>query len=355
MPTRYDVFLSHSSADKPAVEAIAKKLREAGIKPFLDKWHLIPGRIWQEELEKALEESRACAIFVGNEGLGPWAKQEMRVVLDRGARDEDFPVIPVLLPDIRKPASLPAFLSQRTWVEFTAGIDDQDALHRLVCGIKGELPGPDGELSSIPGKSFVRSMVPKPDGFIHRREYDQVVEALCAENPHGSAVGITTALRGAGGFGKTALVHAVCQDERVRKKYPDGILLTTMGEEVSESGRLSRLRDLIRWWTESDPPVFERIETASAFLRELLAGRRVLLVVIDDVWSDLDLTPFRGMNSALLITTREKGILPSDSQRINVDAMAIPEAVNLLRAGLSEWAFSTSTLSPAVSENGPFS
>jgi WD40 repeat protein len=336
MPTRYDVFLSHSSADKPAVEEIARRLQDAGIKPFLDKWHLIPGRIWQEELEKALKESQACAIFVGKEGLGPWAKQEMRVVLDRGAQEEDFPVIPVLLPGVPKPDELPSFLTQRTWVEFTGRIDDPGALHRLICGIRGEPPGPDGELSPIPGRSSVRSMVREPDGFIHRREYDQVIEALCAENPHGSAVGITTALRGAGGFGKTALAQAVCQDKRVQKRYPDGILLTTMGEEVSESGRLSRLRDLIRWWTESDPPVFERIETASAFLRELLANRRVLLVV-DDVWSELDLIPFQGMSSALLITTREKEILPSGSKKIDVDAMEIPEAVDLLRVGLPEW------------------
>lgn len=142
---------------------------------------------------------------------------------------------------------------------------------------------------------------------------------------------------GPGDFGKTALAQAVCQDERVQEKYPDGILLTTMGEEVSESGRLSRIRDLIRWWTESDPPIFERIESASAFLRERLANRRVLLVV-DDVWSDtLDLRPFQGMSSALLITTREKDVLPSGSQRIDVDAMEIPEAVNLLRNGLPEW------------------
>lgn len=35
MPTRYDVFLSHGSADKPAVEAIARQLQDAGITPFL--------------------------------------------------------------------------------------------------------------------------------------------------------------------------------------------------------------------------------------------------------------------------------------------------------------------------------
>jgi len=38
----FDVFLSHNSADKAAVELIAHRLRkEAGLNPFLDKWHLI--------------------------------------------------------------------------------------------------------------------------------------------------------------------------------------------------------------------------------------------------------------------------------------------------------------------------
>jgi len=40
---RYQVFLSHNSTDKPLVEAIAQKLENEGIHPWLDKWNLIPG------------------------------------------------------------------------------------------------------------------------------------------------------------------------------------------------------------------------------------------------------------------------------------------------------------------------
>jgi hypothetical protein len=36
---RYDVFLSHNSADKAAVEYLAQRLHEASLEPFLDKWH----------------------------------------------------------------------------------------------------------------------------------------------------------------------------------------------------------------------------------------------------------------------------------------------------------------------------
>jgi hypothetical protein len=44
--SRYDVFLSHASADKPAVEFLARKLQAEGLEPFLDKWHLAPGERW---------------------------------------------------------------------------------------------------------------------------------------------------------------------------------------------------------------------------------------------------------------------------------------------------------------------
>jgi TIR domain len=38
------VFLSHSTADKPAVEELARRLRhKEGIQVWLDKWNLIPG------------------------------------------------------------------------------------------------------------------------------------------------------------------------------------------------------------------------------------------------------------------------------------------------------------------------
>ena len=50
---RFDTFLSHSSADKPAVEALARLLKKDGIDSWLDKWHLIPGNPWQEEIEQA--------------------------------------------------------------------------------------------------------------------------------------------------------------------------------------------------------------------------------------------------------------------------------------------------------------
>jgi hypothetical protein len=80
--TQYDVFLSHNSQDKPAVEMLARRLTdEVGLQPFLDKWHLVPGEPWQEALEEALDACQTVAVFLGPSGIGSWENEEMHSAL----------------------------------------------------------------------------------------------------------------------------------------------------------------------------------------------------------------------------------------------------------------------------------
>jgi WD40 repeat protein len=142
--TQYDVFLSHNSQDKPAVERLARRLTdEAGLRPFLDKWHLVPGEPWQEALEEALGQSRTCAVFIGPRGISPWEHEEMRAAIEQRVADRTFRVIPVLLPGAERGerGRLPAFLTRANWVEFRESLDDPDAFHCLVAGIRGIAPG----------------------------------------------------------------------------------------------------------------------------------------------------------------------------------------------------------------------
>ncbi|HSS48239.1 MAG TPA: toll/interleukin-1 receptor domain-containing protein [Thermoanaerobaculia bacterium] len=41
MAKSFDVFLSHSSKDKPAVRKLAETLRARGLKVWLDEWELV--------------------------------------------------------------------------------------------------------------------------------------------------------------------------------------------------------------------------------------------------------------------------------------------------------------------------
>jgi len=145
-PDRYDVFLSHNNRDQEAVETLGRRLvLDAKLRPFLDKWHLIPGAPWQAALEGALEASDTAAVFVGPSGISPWHNEEMRAALSRAVASRDtFRVIPVLLPGAPREA-VTAFLAARTWVDFRSGLDDDDAFRRLVAGIKGQpVGGPMG-------------------------------------------------------------------------------------------------------------------------------------------------------------------------------------------------------------------
>jgi hypothetical protein len=152
----YDVFLSHNSADKDAVEAVARRLEdEAALSPFLDKWHLIPGNPWHEELEQALDAARTCAVFIGPQGIGSWENEEMRSALNDRVTHTGFRVIPVLLPGAILPPQgrLPRFLARLTWVDFRHGLHDPEAFRHLVAGIRGHSPGRSEASAASPQSS----------------------------------------------------------------------------------------------------------------------------------------------------------------------------------------------------------
>jgi hypothetical protein len=130
----YDVFLSHHGADEAAVEVIALSLVNKGVRPFLDKWHLIAGRPWQEGLEGALDRSATCAVFLGREGLGYWENLEAQSALEGRV-----PIIPVLLPG-SDPGILPRFLKLFPWVDFRSGLAKPEALAHLIAGVRGSQP-----------------------------------------------------------------------------------------------------------------------------------------------------------------------------------------------------------------------
>ena len=143
-PKRYDVFLSYNSQDRPAVHAVAERLKGEGLELYLEEWELAPGREFQPALAEGLRDSKTCVVFLGPNGLGPWQKQELQVAVDKRARDEAFHVIPVLLPGTERPrrgdvAHL-EFLINASWVEFLTTLDDERAFRSLVWGITGTKP-----------------------------------------------------------------------------------------------------------------------------------------------------------------------------------------------------------------------
>lgn len=136
-PTTFDVFLSHSHMDALWVEDLARRLEdEYSLRVWLDKWLLIPGTPWQQAMARGLNQAATCAVCVGAHTPVGWFREEIERALDLQTKNNEFRVIPVLLPDAAADV-IPEFLSLRTWADFRDGQDQSYALHVLVQGIRG--------------------------------------------------------------------------------------------------------------------------------------------------------------------------------------------------------------------------
>jgi GTPase SAR1 family protein len=132
----YDVFMCHSSADKPEVKEIAERLKERGILPWLDECAIRPGFSWQDELERQIQNIRSAAVFISTDNLGPWQRVEEMAFL-RQFVERSCPVIPVILSsykNIGKP-KFSALLGGMKSVDFRK--KDPDPLNQLIWGITG--------------------------------------------------------------------------------------------------------------------------------------------------------------------------------------------------------------------------
>ncbi len=72
-----DVFLSHSSADKGVVRAVAERLRGDGLSVWLDEWALKPGESIPAKIEKGLEKPQVLVLCMSANAFGSdWAQLE---------------------------------------------------------------------------------------------------------------------------------------------------------------------------------------------------------------------------------------------------------------------------------------
>lgn len=136
---QFDVFLAHSSKDKPLIRQIYQKLTAQGIRPWLDEEGIAPGTKFQDEIQQAIGRIKTTAIFLGESGLGPWQALELKSFISQCVR-RGIPVIPVLLPGVEEIPEDLIFLQEFHAVLFRDSMDDENALFSLQWGITGQKP-----------------------------------------------------------------------------------------------------------------------------------------------------------------------------------------------------------------------
>jgi WD40 repeat protein len=316
MPAKPRVFLSYARSDG---EVFARSLRERlerdepEITLWQDRTQMEGGVGWWKQITDALDVVRFMVLVMTPASLdSPLVRKEWRY-----ARQQGICVYPVKgEPDERLDfASLPQ------WMQKAHFFDLDHEWQTFVQHLKGP-----GQATRVP------FMAPEPpEGFVERpREFGQLLGYLLdagRENP----VAITTALHGAGGFGKTTLAAALCHNDDVLTAFDDGILWVTLGEKPNVLEGLVKLYAALT----GERPGFVDTEDAAFHLSEKIKDKNCLLV-IDDVWDAAHVRPFlRGGKDgcARLITTRNFTVA-AEAHRVNVDEMTPTEAVRLLTARL---------------------
>jgi ABC-type transporter Mla MlaB component len=147
---------------------------------------------------------------------------------------------------------------------------------------------------------------------------------------------VVSAIAGLGGLGKSVLATAIEIDPEVQERFKDGTLWVTLGQSPDLQSCLGTWIRALDKSRESFSAM--TLESAKGYLHNLLAERRMLLVV-DDVWNAAHAEWFRvgGSGCRVLMTTREAIIL--GSERYPLDLMSRDESLELVRGVLGEkWA-----------------
>ena len=127
------VFLSHASEDKDRfVINFARKLREAGVDAWLDRWEMLPGDSLVDKIfEEGLKEASAIIVILSKNSVNkPWVKEELNASfvnkINKGSK-----IIPIILDD----CDVPECLMSTLW-ETIKNIDNyEESFNRIVNSI----------------------------------------------------------------------------------------------------------------------------------------------------------------------------------------------------------------------------
>jgi hypothetical protein len=125
-------------------------------------------------------------------------------------------------------------------------------------------------------------------------------------------------IRGWPGVGKTSMMSALGRDRRLMRRFPDGVMWTSLGPSPGLLSVLARWGSVLGTDRLLQAPT---LTAATEELAPLLASKKMLLLV-DDVWDPSHLVPFlsaRGPDCMVVTTTRLPEVAESfTSVRANV-------------------------------------
>ena len=211
---RRGVFLSYARADEKLADELVERLRrEAPDVPVtLDRLFMEGGIDWWKQATEAIDSVEFLVLLVTPAALASGnVEKEWRY-----ARQQGVCVYPVKgAPDAElRFSKMPRWMSkahffdlEKEWPTFLAHL-------RKGC--------------DTPRVPFMAPDVPAH--FVERPTEYEALKNLLLNPERSQPVAITTALAGAGGFGKTTLAAALCHDDDIVQNFDDGVLGSRWGK-----------------------------------------------------------------------------------------------------------------------------
>lgn len=163
-----NIFLCHSSDDKPAVRDLYWKLKShSGLKPWLDEEDLVTGQDWELEIRKAVKNSDVIVVCLSNGSINKrgFVQKEIKYALD--VADEQPEGTIFLIPLRLEECEVPDRLRSKHWVDYSRS----DGYERLLAALRARAQGLGIEsLNSVSGKGRRRKTTKAGSSIYVRRD-----------------------------------------------------------------------------------------------------------------------------------------------------------------------------------------
>lgn len=163
----YDVFLSYRTADQAIVHPLAERLREAGLRVWLDAWVIPAGGDIFAEIETGLRKSRVCvACMSPSYFTSEWTQLERNTAIFRDPMNNRRRFVPLLLAD----CDIPDTVRRLKYIDYRT--PNEDVLRQLTLACleepKSQRPRDEKPIESavfsLGHAGSVNSVAVTPDG-----------------------------------------------------------------------------------------------------------------------------------------------------------------------------------------------
>ena len=140
-PTKYFVFVSHSSRDTWEAKQIAREITQSGAVPFLDEAQIDIGADFEEDIRDFLQQAHELVVL-----LTPWALERPYIWAEIGvAWGRRIPIVALLhgmtSEELQSKPSVPLFLKKRNLLD----LNEVDSyFEQLRQRVATEFSGSDG-------------------------------------------------------------------------------------------------------------------------------------------------------------------------------------------------------------------